>query len=81
MANPLELVMDQDYTLTAVFRSGQEMPIGPDTDVRFGDVLRVTGPDAAIQRLGEAVGGPLTGSVSRQPASAAGPTAQVAGVR
>ena len=33
----------------ALFRAGNELPLGPNSDVRFGDVLRLTGPDAAIK--------------------------------
>ncbi|MEZ0470996.1 aspartate:alanine exchanger family transporter [Luteimonas salinilitoris] len=43
--------------LTAMFRGGQEIPIGPNTDVRFGDVARLTGPDVSIQRIAKALGG------------------------
>ena len=43
--------------LTAMFRGGQEIPIGPKTDVRFGDVMRVTGPEKAIDHVGKALGG------------------------
>ena len=42
--------------LKAVFRGGQEIPVGPETDVRFGDVLRVTGPAAAVDRAAAALG-------------------------
>ncbi|WP_294227203.1 TrkA C-terminal domain-containing protein [uncultured Shimia sp.] len=43
--------------LSALFRGGQAIPIGPNTDVRFGDVLRLTGPDVAIQKAAKALGG------------------------
>lgn len=43
--------------LVAMFRSGQEIPVGPGTDVRFADVLRVTGPQAAIDHVANALGG------------------------
>jgi len=43
--------------LSAMFRAGQAIPVGPNTDVRFGDVLRLTGPDVAIQRAAKALGG------------------------
>jgi putative transport protein len=43
--------------LTAMFRGGQQIPVGPDTDVRFGDVLRLSGPNAAIQKVAKALGG------------------------
>jgi putative transport protein len=53
--------------LTAMFRGGQEIPIGPKTDVRFGDVLRVTGPEKAIDHVGEAVGGrPIRESITTE---------------
>jgi putative transport protein len=43
--------------LEAMFRAGQEIPVGPKTDVRFGDVLRVTGPKVCIDRAAKALGG------------------------
>jgi putative transport protein len=43
--------------LSVLFRGGQEIPVGPNTDVRFGDVLRLTGPDMAIQRIAKTLGG------------------------
>lgn len=44
-------------TLQAVFRGGHEVPLGSETDIRFGDVLRLTGPDAAIQQAAQKLGG------------------------
>lgn len=44
-------------TVQALFRAGNELPIGPKSDVRFGDVLRLTGPDAAIQRAARRLSG------------------------
>ncbi|SEK55062.1 aspartate:alanine exchanger family transporter [Pacificibacter marinus] len=41
----------------ALFRAGNELPLGPDSDVRFGDVLRLTGPDAAIKAAAKQLGG------------------------
>ena len=43
--------------LTALFRAGQEIPVGPKTDVRVHDVLRLTGPELAIHRAEAALGG------------------------
>lgn len=43
--------------LVAMFRGGHEIPVGPNTDVRFGDVARISGPDAAIRQVAKAVGG------------------------
>lgn len=43
--------------LAAIFRAGQELPLGPDTDVRRHDVLRLTGPDFCIERAAKALGG------------------------
>lgn len=43
--------------LTAQFRAGQEIPVGPKTDVRFGDVLRFTGPEHSLQRAARDLGG------------------------
>ena len=34
-----------------MFRAGEQVPVGPDTVVRKGDVLRVTGSDARIDVL------------------------------
>ncbi|WP_205738998.1 aspartate:alanine exchanger family transporter [Vreelandella alkaliphila] len=42
--------------LIAIFRAGQEIPIGPQTDIRVGDVVRLTGPDSCIERAGKALG-------------------------
>jgi putative transport protein len=41
----------------ALFRAGNELPLGPDSDVRFSDVLRLTGPDAAIKAAAKLLGG------------------------
>lgn len=41
----------------ALFRAGNELPLGPKSDVRFGDVLRLTGPDAAIKAAAKQLGG------------------------
>jgi putative transport protein len=47
--------------LEAIFRAGQEMPLGPETDVRHADVLRLTGPQVCIDRAASALGGaPVT---------------------
>ncbi|EAV43521.1 hypothetical protein SIAM614_02551 [Stappia aggregata IAM 12614] len=43
--------------LTAQFRAGQEIPVGPQTDVRFGDVLRLTGPEHSLRRAAKDLGG------------------------
>jgi putative transport protein len=43
--------------LTAIFRAGQEIPLGPKTDIRFHDVLRLIGPDFCIDRAAKAFGG------------------------
>jgi putative transport protein len=42
--------------LTAIFRAGQEIPLGPTTDIRFHDVLRLVGPDFCIDRTAKAFG-------------------------
>ncbi|PID40708.1 MAG: transporter, partial [Proteobacteria bacterium] len=44
-------------TIQALFRSGNEIPVGPDSEVRFGDVIRLAGPDAAIQLAAKHFGG------------------------
>ena len=41
----------------ALFRAGNELPIGPKSDVRFGDVLRLTGPDSALKLAAKKLGG------------------------
>jgi putative transport protein len=40
----------------AVFRAGEELPSGPETELKVGDVIRVTGSDANIAKLGQHVG-------------------------
>ena len=40
-----------------MFRQGQELPVGPKTEVQFGDVLRLVGTDWCIQRVAKALGG------------------------
>lgn len=46
----------------AVFRAGEELPIGPATVLKKGDVLRVTGTEPHIAQLGEKVGQVIQGS-------------------
>lgn len=41
----------------ALFRAGNELPLGPNTDIRFGDVLRVSGPESAIEGAAKRLGG------------------------
>lgn len=41
----------------ALFRAGNELPYGPKSDIRFGDVLRLTGPDTALQAAAKNLGG------------------------
>lgn len=43
-------------TVQALFRAGHELPLGPKTDVCFGDVVRLNGPDVAIQRAAKKIG-------------------------
>jgi len=43
--------------LKALFRQGQQIPIGPKTVVEFGDVGRIVGPAWCIERAAEKVGG------------------------
>ncbi len=40
----------------AVFRAGVELPAGPETELKMGDVIRVTGNDSRIAMLGRRVG-------------------------
>lgn len=44
-------------TLQAIFRAGNELPLGPKTGVQFGDVVRLNGPDVAIQKAAKQLGG------------------------
>ncbi|WP_136065910.1 aspartate:alanine exchanger family transporter [Modicisalibacter radicis] len=41
----------------ALFRGGNELPLGPKSIVAFGDVLRLTGPDAALKAAAKQLGG------------------------
>lgn len=50
-------VMPGGVSVRALFRDGTELPLGPKSDVRFGDVLRLAGPDAALQRTAKNLGG------------------------
>ncbi|MGO3346356.1 MAG: aspartate:alanine exchanger family transporter [Marinomonas sp.] len=43
--------------IQALFRAGNELPLGPKSDVRLGDVLRLTGPDAALKAAAKQLGG------------------------
>lgn len=45
------------FSLNALFRGGAEIPHGPDTVVRRGDVFRITGSQLRIHQLAEALGG------------------------
>jgi putative transport protein len=49
--------MPGGVTVQALFRGGTELPHGPKSDVRFGDVLRLTGPDAALKAIAKRLGG------------------------
>ena len=42
---------------SALFRAGNELPLGPESDVRFGDVLRLSGPDVALKHAAKGLGG------------------------
>ncbi|XCJ78043.1 transporter [Salinicola endophyticus] len=44
-------------TVQALFRAGNELPLGPASVVLFGDVIRLTGPDAAIKAAAKTLGG------------------------
>ncbi|WP_243405216.1 aspartate:alanine exchanger family transporter [Pelagivirga sediminicola] len=50
-------VMPGGVTVQALFRAGNELPLGPKSDVQFGDVLRLTGPDAAVLETAKRLGG------------------------
>ncbi|MEO5732727.1 MAG: hypothetical protein ABIQ87_03440 [Rubrivivax sp.] len=53
----LDRVMPGGVTVQALFRGGTELPLGPKSDVRFGDVLRLTGPDVAVRKAAKRLGG------------------------
>ncbi|MBY8977256.1 hypothetical protein KHP62_15665 [Rhodobacteraceae bacterium NNCM2] len=40
-----------------MFRAGQEIPLGPKTDIRVGDIIRLTGPQFCIDRTEHCLGG------------------------
>jgi hypothetical protein len=44
------LTIKLNYSMEADDRASCELPIGPKTDVCFGNVMRLDGPDIAIQR-------------------------------
>jgi len=50
-------IMPGGIAVKALFRDGTELPLGPKIDVRFGDVLRISGPDAALKRTAKQLGG------------------------
>ena len=50
-------VMPGGVTVQALFRAGTELPLGPESDVQFGDVLRLTSPDIALQKMAKRLGG------------------------
>lgn len=45
------------FSLNALFRSGTEIPHGPDTVVEKGDVFRITGSSLRIKHLEQSLGG------------------------
>jgi putative transport protein len=46
----------------AIFRGGEALPLGPTTEVRRGDVLRLTGTEEHLARLADAVGPVVRGT-------------------
>ena len=50
--------------LNAMFRAGEQVPVGPDTVVRKGDIVRVTGSDARIELLARQAGRVVRASLS-----------------
>lgn len=50
-------IMPGGVAVRALFRGGTELPLGPKSDVRFGDVLRLSGPDVALQKMAKQLGG------------------------
>ncbi len=57
MIADLNHIMAGGVSAQALFRGGNELPLGPKTDIRFGDVLRLTGPDAALSSVAKQLGG------------------------
>ncbi len=53
----LHKVVGFGLQLKALFRQGQQLPVGPQTVVEFGDVARIVGPEWCIQRAAKIVGG------------------------
>lgn len=43
--------------IQAMFRGGHELPLGPDSEILFGDTLRLTGPDVALRKVADELGG------------------------
>lgn len=44
-------------SIQAMFRGGHELPIGPDSEVRFGDTLRLIGTDVSLRKVAASLGG------------------------
>ncbi|GAA0834608.1 transporter [Marinomonas arenicola] len=44
-------------SIQALFRAGNELPYGPKSELHFGDVIRITGPDASIKAAAKYLGG------------------------
>ncbi len=57
MIADLDHIMAGGVSAQALFRAGNEIPLGPKTDIRFGDVLRLTGSDAALRNAAKQLGG------------------------
>ena len=53
----LDALVGFGLQLKALFRQGQQMPVGPQTVVEFGDVARIVGPEWCIERAAEILGG------------------------
>jgi putative transport protein len=47
-----------------MFRAGEQVPVGPDTVVRKGDIVRVTGSDARVELLARQAGRIVRASLS-----------------
>lgn len=44
-------------SVQALFRSGNELPFGPKSELYFGDILRLVGPDVALKSVAKQLGG------------------------
>ncbi|WP_245925225.1 aspartate:alanine exchanger family transporter [Aliiruegeria haliotis] len=53
----LTAAINGGVVVEALFRGGHELPLGPDSEIRFGDTVRLTGTNASIQKVAQGLGG------------------------